>query len=397
MNLEKKVQEWIEAGYLTSVSGKKILDSERKEHKSVFSLVFLLIGALCIGVGAIALISSNWWQIPNAVKLAVDFIILFGLSGASFYAWKKGRSILLEVLLFSLAIFTMASIGLIAQIFHLYSGWYNGALFWGALVLPLAILSRKMLLFFFWIPVVSSAFFFKLATYPWFQHFIERIFKAVPPVVTIPMAFLSLAFVIGLVRFIFKGRGRTFVVPLFFWKTFGALGAVFLLDGVSAFTYRFFSYSDVTRDPTAVTIFYLFFAAMTAATFFLWGLNKRVSKEQRKTFFVMESIFAALLLVSGFVEFYGMLLRLFIVAMVLAFLFSGAFFSFFQNKRKLFYFFGTLIGIRFVLIYFEVFKSILFTGWVLILSGVVIILTVVFGVKVLKFFTSFLPKKGDRK
>ena len=399
MNLEKKTSEWVKAGFLTAENQKKILTAEQKEGKNVFSLVFLLIGALCVGVGIIALIASNWWKIPNVVKLVFDFMLLAGASGITFYAWKKERPILFEVMLFFLSLLTLASIGLIAQVYHLYSGWYHGVLFWGFITLPLAILSRKMFLFLIMIPAISTAFFCKIATYPWFRTLGELIGSNISPLIGIPVSFLSLAFVIGLVRFIFRGRGRTFVVPLFFWKTFSAIFAVAVTDFlffISGSSYFFRTYYPKNPDSVFVTLFYLVATLFIIGTFLLWGFNNRVSKEQRKVFYVMEGIFALLLFISAFAHPSGVALRLFVVLMALGFLFAGAFFSFFQNKRKLFYFFGTLIGIRFILVYFEVFQSILFTGWVLILSGVLIIVSVVFGVKILKFFTSLLPAKAKK-
>lgn len=115
------------------------LGSEAMGH--LLSVIYL-VGSLLIGIGIISFVAAHWEAIPRGVKVAMLFAAMLTAHGAGFWLWKWRGShpklghtlVLLGTLIFG------ASIGLMAQIFHIRGNPYQAFLAWsvGALVIAYA-------------------------------------------------------------------------------------------------------------------------------------------------------------------------------------------------------------------------------------------------------------------
>ena len=146
--LKQELQLWQVDGLLSTeqssaISQRYRLDQIAKESTNRLLLAIYIIGAALIGAGAISFVAAHWEQITPAAKIGLIVAFMLTAHIAGFYLWKvSARSprlghalIVLGTLIFG------ANIGLIAQIFHIKSNFYNGLYAWaiGAVIMAYAV------------------------------------------------------------------------------------------------------------------------------------------------------------------------------------------------------------------------------------------------------------------
>jgi uncharacterized membrane protein len=142
--LKQELQLWQMDGLIgteqsSAISQRYQLDQMAKESTNRLLLAIYIIGATLIGAGAISFVAAHWENISPWVKIVL--IVACMLTGhiAGFYLWKVSAKsprlghalIVLGTLVFG------ANIGLMAQIFHIKSNFYNGLYAWaiGAIIM----------------------------------------------------------------------------------------------------------------------------------------------------------------------------------------------------------------------------------------------------------------------
>jgi len=148
--LKQEIQIWQTDGVISTeqsavISQKYQLDQMRKESSHLMISAIYIIGAVLIGGGVISFVAAHWETIPVFVK--VSMIVAFMLVGhfIGYYLWQISGAnarlghamVLLGTLVFG------ANIGLMAQIFHIKSNFYNGFFAWaiGAIIMAYALQS----------------------------------------------------------------------------------------------------------------------------------------------------------------------------------------------------------------------------------------------------------------
>lgn len=148
--LKQELQLWQADGLInteqsSAISQRYQLDQMAKESTNRLLFAIYIIGAALIGAGAISFVAAHWEQITPSAKIGL--IVACMLTGhiAGFYLWKVSAKsprlghalIVLGTLVFG------ANIGLIAQIFHIKSHFYNGLFAWalGAIIMAYAVKS----------------------------------------------------------------------------------------------------------------------------------------------------------------------------------------------------------------------------------------------------------------
>lgn len=158
MKISKKLQKWVEQGFISDVQAQQILQSETANHSGFVWKWLYGIAGLFIGLGFILIISANWDDIPASVKLITDFGIWGGFIYGAYWSIINKKDKLKEFFLLMSFLFVGATIGLIAQIFNLSGGWHSFAMMWALLGLPFVWFSR---LFFFnccWMILLLTSF-----------------------------------------------------------------------------------------------------------------------------------------------------------------------------------------------------------------------------------------------
>ncbi len=139
--LAHRLRRWEAAGLIDATTREKILAWEAAHGHGWATRGLLGLGALILGIGLISLVAANWQRIPAAFKLGADLVLLSGLGGAIYTARPGGNTREFFIFLFQLA--CLASIGLIAQIYHLSGAPWRALALWSAMLLPVTLFARS--------------------------------------------------------------------------------------------------------------------------------------------------------------------------------------------------------------------------------------------------------------
>lgn len=84
--LEKEGEKWVEDGIITDEQLTSILSHyEKKDH----SYLLIILAALLVSISIFVFVSSDWAQIPNAVKILVMLLVMIILYAAGYMSFKK--------------------------------------------------------------------------------------------------------------------------------------------------------------------------------------------------------------------------------------------------------------------------------------------------------------------
>ena len=157
--LLKKICDWEKNHLISQTQKQQIIDYEALQSSStnLFMLITYL-GIFCISLGVIAIISANWKNISDVVKLSLNFALLgaslFYLARAVIVANEKRQ----EYLILWNGLLLFASIGLIAQIYQIQGNFHSAIVFWCVLTLPFLGLRRIKIFPWLWVPCAIYGF-----------------------------------------------------------------------------------------------------------------------------------------------------------------------------------------------------------------------------------------------
>ena len=138
MNLDRKLAEWRDAGIIDAETAARIAAHEAGGERRPYLLYAVSgLGALSVAIGLVSIVASNWETIPGGVKLGLDFVLLAGLAAAIYRA--RGSRLATEILLFVFYGAVLASIGLVAQVYHLGGRTEDALLFWSLITAPIVL------------------------------------------------------------------------------------------------------------------------------------------------------------------------------------------------------------------------------------------------------------------
>jgi uncharacterized membrane protein len=350
--LEKHLETWRHAGLISAEQLQQIQHFEASRPRRSWGVWGILgIGVTAVITGIISVIAANWDAIGDYTKLVSYFALQAGLS-ALLFRRRNSPGHVRELLITGCAVFVLAGIGLIGQVFHLRSDGWQGLLLWLALVLPLSLLAEGNLLPYLWVGAAWAT------SWIWaesFRHLPEasRWWMAC----AVPVLFAALGLLGSPASALARFRGACRV-----WGLIGLCTAGSLLANIT--------WKEGLRDRDA---------SIGVAVF--WGCSLLgVLAAQRKLsisaatrhwlsalFLVTALGCSAPLLVSSWRS--DVLGAVFFLAIWSAA--AGAAAA--AEQRRLFDLATVVIALRFVVIYFEVFGSLAATGFGLIVSGGVII------------------------
>ena len=366
MNISQKLNKWQSAGLISKEQATQIINYETKNTKPylMYALVFLSI--FFIGSGVISLIAANWDVIPYFVKLTLDFLLLGACGCGVYYTQNKDKKIYFEALLFLFALLSLATIGLIAQIYQLQSDGPVAFLLWSVLMLPLSLFSKKIIF-----PLIVLSTFFGSSLY-YLGDFIYYIFR-----VWVAGGYLML-----LLAFMLIYQSLKLFLPN---KTIGFCNALkfciiyFLIIGTYYADFGIYSFNDVnyashSHEFTALLFIVLF---LLGASYFLEFLNKRN--------FIL-SIIASIITIGTIVPL-GFIANISVLSVLVYYAYN-------QKQIKLLNFAVFMIGVRVFILYSEIFINLMTTGFGFIVSGIVLLLLVLGWKRVSKYFQRRLKNEN---
>lgn len=177
---DQRLKEWVLLGLITQAQANQIgaHESTKPENRWILSGL-LTLGVVIIGIGVISLIAANWDKIPDSIKLCSDFIVLTGLAFLVLRDWSSEKNIRFEALLLFFLIFCLASIGLIAQIYHVEGRFYQALMLWSGITVGAALLARRQFIPLMWCAGFLTGITFTAAYSPWFLPTFKGNFQAI--------------------------------------------------------------------------------------------------------------------------------------------------------------------------------------------------------------------------
>ncbi len=139
MKLNQSLQQWVENGFISADQANRIQNFEQsKPRSSRLILGLTMVAVLSISLGGISMIASHWDYIPDWFKLSAYLTSMASLALGA-YLRENQPGFVREALPLAISLWTLAGIGLIAQVFHLPSDGWRGLALWSLLCLPMVL------------------------------------------------------------------------------------------------------------------------------------------------------------------------------------------------------------------------------------------------------------------
>jgi hypothetical protein len=145
MSLSKQLSRWHEAGLIDARTQEGILEFEARRARPRMVHALAALGAVSIGVGIISMVAANWDGISPSIKLGADLMLAAALALGAYQAVRRRASLLAEALGIVYYLFTLASLGLVGQVYQLGTPTWQALATWSLVTLPLAFLLRSYL------------------------------------------------------------------------------------------------------------------------------------------------------------------------------------------------------------------------------------------------------------
>ncbi len=151
MGIERKLEQWQAAGLIDGATREKIAAFERSHEKPVLLYALGGLGAVTIGIGIISVVAANWDAIGKSLKLGLDLSIGAAIAFGIYRSVERNNAWATGIFTGIYYLFTLASLALLGQIYQLGSPIHHALVAWSLCTAPLMLLARTPLLAFLWL------------------------------------------------------------------------------------------------------------------------------------------------------------------------------------------------------------------------------------------------------
>jgi len=355
--LEKALIEWTSLGLINQTQAEKI--SQHEASKSSWGLSSILtLGVTAISIGIISLIAANWQEIPDIAKLILDFALLTTLAMGMVKFWQSKNVLLFEGLLIGFLLLCLASIGLIAQIYHTGGELYQALLLWAFITCGIIFFAKRLFAPFIWVGGFLIAITFTLANSPLFWPLFQDHYD--PIVMFMPLLFVCITFVLQQ-----KLSSENSLVRAFkSWTLITLLSAI-------AFIELNFNASLQSQNTLMSYLSGYCLILFTGICIYWMTPYNRLQKYLLTLALFIFVLQSGVLWQFTFLTFHTYKF-FYAVTTILIFGLLAIFFASLK-KRRLFQLFIILIGLRLLILYFQALGGLAMTGLGLVTAGILII------------------------
>lgn len=302
-NLDQLIEHWQKQKIITAAQAKQMrsdidLDSKTR-NKNRFIMALSTLGAVTLGIGVILFVSSNWDQLPKAIKLMMAVLLpIIPLATAHWLLMVKqtylslGRgAALVGILLIG------AALAIIGQFYHLESEYVRFLAVWSLLALPFVYWFKRAENVFILAALVGGMLFALLVDLTDRSWLLDEVAMTLMPVIYV--AYGGILYSLGMQ-----------IKTLKDWKKSGSwlriIGVKLVLAALFVMTFQF--YAETVHDglgwsELAVRLFLnLFYIG-----FLVLVLYKAIAVEAEKLISAVFFWFGLFILVRYFDFFWGML------------------------------------------------------------------------------------------
>jgi hypothetical protein len=304
---------------------------------------------------------------PVWLKLGADFMSLGLLGAGIFYLHKQHPdSLWREILLVSFQLLCLASIGLISQIYHSGGRWYHALLLWSVITFPIMLYAQRHFASFLWSSLFLLGFIWSLVEFQYQILAIQADFwdfenKLSLVILLTPLLSITLAYFAKYYRYVALERN------LYAWFILSALSCLVFADIFYGFPFSDWKDKQLISAALFVPIYGI--AALLSG---LIVFNRDYGRLSKSVLLLALSLLLLLYHPQLWVSInntHNLMAPIFIIAILMLYsLHLGM-----TQQQFLFNIVTFLIGLRFLIIYFDVIGSLAETGIGLIISGLFII------------------------
>lgn len=354
--ISRKLTEWTTHGLLTEEQKQSILKyEEESEGPSKVLFGFMILGFSIIGIGVISLIAANWKYIPDSMKLGGNFLLLIGVATFAFKKFSEGKELAYEVATAFLMFLFLATIGLISQIYHTGGELHQALFLWCFITALIAFTSKRSFVPYLW----CAGFFGSILLMLFNKSFLYRYYGKSYVLFFMALPYLSVLLTILMRKL--KGRESPQYNAFNYWSVKWLFLGLFAMEVMGKGQFKFLTTHGL----------YVPGYLMSTLLIVIIATSQNLSQLQKTLLLIL----CVGYLVPFHLYYFEEHLPLFLIkpAVTITCLISLALFSVSIGKDKLFSKLLTLVGLRFLVLYFQAFGGLAYTGFGLILSGLIII------------------------
>ncbi len=384
--INKYLIEWEKKGFISQDHVKKILGYENQKHKKPWIMYgFIMLGVAVLSIGVISLIAANWSGIPPAVKLTLDLLLLILIAFGIYRSSEKNKPALFDALASLFVFLYLASIGLVSQIYHTGGQLYQALFLLSAVSLPITFMSYKRFLPHIWTAIFLLAVILfcsrNLGYYESNLYFISSGILFSLPFICVILGNLA----------VFSQITNKISMPFITWSVVFYFTGVIFLDFIHSIFNHSHNHIFYYSEKISITPYYIIVNISLILAIAVSWLNKKITNKVKVLTTILACIYCFFM--NFFMYFDAYMYEYYktqnydseflkssytilkftgpLETIISLFLFSLIFSSY--DMRRLFNLMMLLIGARFLIIYFQVFESLTYTGFGLIISGLLII------------------------
>jgi uncharacterized membrane protein len=163
MALDQQLKRWTEAELLSAEQTERIRAFEKQRERPTLLYAVAGLAGLAIAIGLVSIVASNWDLIPGRLKLALDAVALVGLGQVLVHVGTRRPGGLEEAAMVAYYGLVLASIALVGQVYQLDGNATRALLVWSALTFPLMAWGRSPRVGFLWLVGLEVSYFVGLS------------------------------------------------------------------------------------------------------------------------------------------------------------------------------------------------------------------------------------------
>ena len=158
MDLEQQLKRWRQADLLSPEQVERIRAFEKQRERPTLLYAVAGLAGLAVAIGLVSIVASNWDLIPGRMKLALDALVVIGVGQALVHLGTR-PAWLQEAVMVAYHGLILASIALVGQVYQLGGNAAQALVAWSVLTFPLMALGRSARVGFLWLVGLEVTYF----------------------------------------------------------------------------------------------------------------------------------------------------------------------------------------------------------------------------------------------
>jgi uncharacterized membrane protein len=163
MALDQQLERWKDAELISPEQVERIRSFEKHRERPALLYAVAALAGLAVAVGLVSIVAANWDLIPGRMKLALDAIAIIAMGQAVVHFGARQPAWLEEAAMVGYYGLVLASIALVAQVYQLGGNAAQALVAWSALTFPLMALGRSVRVGFVWLVGLEVSYFIVLS------------------------------------------------------------------------------------------------------------------------------------------------------------------------------------------------------------------------------------------